>query len=432
MCNSYSVDIRFISRAADDGSMRILAASISLFPLPAPQDLSFQREVGDLFVGQWQNTVQAKQTLLRIVEQAISGVIMIEGRELRLVAAQQPFSYSSEMALHNRWFNDLHLKVIGDRYPLQSAITLAALDDALRGSSLPFDGMEDLAGWFGLPSPFLAPEPPTITIRIAPPADLMLIDCELSNNRLALTVHAHPELGTETVALALLAVPGNGLGARRQVAEQIRWSEIHEGRRAGTLEAELEAADQALAILMIGGATVRRQWFLDPAKARNNRLLAVQQFDSELRMIRRSVLEPSTDPTKFELGVAALLFLLGFSPLVQIETDSPDIIVMSPGGRVAIVECTTRIADFNSKLGKLVDRRGALSNTLSLSGHRAEIVAVLACALPRDQIAVSEEDLSRTGVTLVSKENLSNALDRVRNPGDPDQLLASIRNPIVS
>src|SRR5437879_8226675 len=104
VCDSYSVDIRFISRMSgvtEDGQPRILAASISLHPLPAPQDLSFQREVGDLFVGQWQSTVQDKQSLLRIVEQAVNGSIAVEGRELRLIAGNQPYGYASDMTLRN-------------------------------------------------------------------------------------------------------------------------------------------------------------------------------------------------------------------------------------------------------------------------------------------------------------------------------------------
>lgn len=173
---------------------------------------------------------------------------------------------------------------------------------------------------------------------------------------------------------------------------------------------------------MIGSSTVRRQWFLDPTKARNNRLLAIQHFDSDLRMVWRAVME-SPDPAKFEKGVAALLFLLGFSPCVQIETDSPDLIVTTPGGRLAIVECTTRVSDFASKVGKLVDRRGALTKSLQASGHPAQVAAALVCRLPRDQIAAQADELRTHNMILVAGEDLAAGFEQVRFSNDPDRML---------
>jgi len=178
-------------------------------------------------------------------------------------------------------------------------------------------------------------------------------------------------------------------------------------------------------MLLIGQTTVRRQWILDPAKARNHRLLAVQQFDQDLRMIRDAVLQ-GTDSVKFEHGVAALLFMLGFSPSVQLETNAPDLIVATPLGRLVIVECTTRISDFASKIGKLVDRRGALQKSFARSGHPTDVIAALVCRLPRDQIAAQPADVLAHNVLLFSQEDLSSAFDRVRIPQDPDQMVRTM------
>jgi len=187
-------------------------------------------------------------------------------------------------------------------------------------------------------------------------------------------------------------------------------------------EITLQNADNVLAILMIENSLVRRQWFVDSTKARNNRLIATQHFDKDLRMIRQAVME-SPDSVKFEQGVAALLFLLGFSASIQLETDSPDLIVTTPGGRLVIAECTVRTSNFIEKVGKLVDRRGALSRSLSASGHPAPIFAVLVCRLPRDQIAVHAEVLRAQNVLLATGEDLTRAFDRVRFPTDPDRML---------
>jgi hypothetical protein len=139
-------------------------------------------------------------------------------------------------------------------------------------------------------------------------------------------------------------------------------------------------------------------------------------------MVRQAVLE-NADSAKFENGVAALLFLLGFSPSVQIETDSPDLVVATPFGRIALIECTTRIADFSAKVGKLVDRRGVLAKALHASKHPANVAAVLVCRLPRDQIAAQAEELRTHKVILLTREDLEAGFDRLRVQNDPDQML---------
>ncbi|GAA5164502.1 hypothetical protein GCM10025770_18560 [Viridibacterium curvum] len=176
-------------------------------------------------------------------------------------------------------------------------------------------------------------------------------------------------------------------------------------------------------MLTIGGVTTRRRWFNDPNKARNNRMLAVQHFDKELKQIKHAVLEQSSDAPRFERGVAALLFLQGFSPAIQLETDAPDIILMTPAGRLVIVECTTRISDFSAKVGKLVDRRGSLEKSLRASHHNGEVTAMLVCALPKDQIATWQAEPVVHQIILVTQEDLRQAIIEVRNPRNPDDLL---------
>jgi hypothetical protein len=182
---------------------------------------------------------------------------------------------------------------------------------------------------------------------------------------------------------------------------------------------------------MIGTSTIRRQWITDPNKARNNRYMAVNHFDRELRKIRTAILE-SADSAKFEQGIAALLFLLGYSPAQQLETDSPDLIVTTPGGQLLLIECTLKTSDLPAKLGKLVDRRGSLTKSLASAGHQTEILAVLVCQLPRNQIAAHNEELRSRKVLLLAHEDLASGFDRVRYPTDPDKIVAEARAALQS
>jgi hypothetical protein len=419
VCDSYSVDIRYIGRK-DGEEICLIAAYIGLAPLPPTENMGFNIETNGLYAGQIQLTGK-KENLLEILNRATQGQIEAHGHLFTLKSEHQ-HSYHSDMNFRDRWFYDLHLQVVGNRDATFSQINFSSIDSALRQCSTPFDGLSDLSGWLGLKDPQFSHESPSINIRILPPVDLILSNCHLDKDKLQILLNAHPAFDLERLGLAVRAVPGNGVGGRKQVTAEIKWKKVRKGRREGVAKIPLRNADSALAMLMIGETTVRRQWFLDPVKGDNNRLIAVQHFDKDLRMIRNAIFE-QTDSARFELGVAALLFLMGFSSAVQIETDSPDIVVTTPGGRLVLVECTTRIADFNSKLGKLVDRKGSLLRALQESKKPSRVDAVLVCALPKEQIAIRPDILQSHQIILITKDELVSAFDRLRFHIDPDKAI---------
>ena len=335
ICDGYSADLRFVA-APGDVDHNIWAASISLNPLPPKQDLSFYTETENIVIGQRQKNLLKKNELLSTLVSAASGVVELDSKSLQLIS-DGPYYYHSEMSNRDRWFYQMHLQIDGAVRPRVTLEQLAVIDNQLRTSALPFDGLVDASAWLDLGEVGTESRPTGIQIRINPPVDLIYEHCRLVDDKLTLTLHAHPEFECHQVGLAVRAAPGEGLDSRRQVGGSIVWGGAKDGRREGVAEIDLKNADAVLVLLMLGQSPVRRQWFSDSRKARNNRLLTVQHFDDNLRMIRKGVLE-SGDQNKFELGVASLAFLLGFSPSIQSETDSPDIVLATPGGRLALVE----------------------------------------------------------------------------------------------
>ena len=419
LCDRYSVDIRyFAERSAAEWA--IWTVSIHVQPLPPQVDLQFHFEGGNFQLGLIQVYPASRKELLTLLQNASNGVIDVD--HLRLALPSERFDFYSEMSDRNRWFSDLHLLVQGDQRPLPSPGSLLALDNALRLATPPFDGLNDVLNWLGLRDPGSSSNSPSIAMRIAPPVDLAVGAWQLRNDCLSLTLRAHRSFDVDRVSIGVRSLPDDALAGRLQVASEIEWSVEDEEVNCGRLELELGGKEAALVFLMIGTHVVRRQWLLDPDRARNRRFLAVQEFDSDLRMIRDGIFT-STDSNRFEHGVAALLFLLGFSPCVQLEKDAPDLVVATPGGRLCAVECTTRISDFSSKVGKLVDRRGRLNKAFAASGHIGDVVAALVCRLPRDQIPVRLEELNSHQVILATAENLTEGLNRVRFQNDPDQML---------
>lgn len=420
LCDGYWLSIRYIAGIERDGT-KIWDAALYLNPLPPDHDNNFKLEIENILVGQYQSPSKKKSALLKVLKEAINGSLSIPGNKLLLPSSER-IDYYSELHHRDRWTSELHLNVRAGRPAPPTSIRLAAIDNALRSASPPFDGLNDALTWLGLPESQGLTNQPSITIKSNPPVDIIVHQSILKNDQAEILIHAHPKLDVARVAIALRAAPGQGISSRFQATQFIEWKKIENGIRPGIARVPVKNADSLLVILMLEKQMIRRQWLIDSSKARNNRLIAAQHFDAELKMTKNAIFE-SSDSTRFENGVAALLFLLGFTPAVQLETAAPDIIVTTPAGRMIIVECTTRIADFPSKLGKLVDRRGSLNKTLVSASHSLEISAVLVCRLPRDQIAAQAEALRQNQVLLISNEDLNAAFNRLRVPNDPDVLL---------
>lgn len=429
LCDGYAMDMRYAASAGAEGNV-LWGASIRLNPLPAPVDNSLNLRLPGAAFGQVQRHPLPKGELIALLRDAADGRIHHEGIDFSL-PGDGALRYQSETLYPDRWHSELHLLVIKGLQEVPSPTVRTSIDTALRLAKPPFDGLTDIFRWLGLSQPTGSGLSASIAISVGLPADLVLERSALNAGVLKLTLHAHPAFDTERVRVALSVLPGVALEARRQATEMITWGQVDNDRRVGVAEIPLPQADAVLVMLMVGDTTVRRQWLLDPSRSRNSRLLAFQTFDKELKRVRSAV-EVSADSHEFERGVAALLFMLGFNPAIHLETDAPDLVVSTPGGRLLVVECTTKISDFTSKLGKLVDRRGKLNKALQASGHFAQAVGVLVCQLPRDQIATETGELLAHDIILLAREQLAEGLSRISLPSDPDKLLQDALEELVA
>lgn len=420
LCDGYYLDIRYIATEAVDGP-RLFDALLLFSPLPPTSDSSLAVTVPPLAAGQEQTASATKEQLLGVIKGAIEGAITVSGRILTL-PSEGAYRFQRTVMDQNTWFMRLTLQVHGSE--ASRLLDRTSLDTALRVGTPPFDGAEDLRAWLGLRLPE-GGSLSGITIAVNPPVDMLLERSHLRDGICHLVFHAHPKADLSQVRVAIREVPGQGLLARTQVGEQITWGGVDDYHVEGRADLALPTATGALVMLIVGGQTVRRHWFIDQSKAPNLRYAGVQHFDPDLRMIRRGLFDDS-DSSRFEIAVAALLFLLGFSSAIQLEKDSPDLIVVTPRGRLIIVECTTRLGDVAAKIGKLVDRREALQRKLRADGAGAEVSAALVCRVPRDQIAAHADNLKAMRILLVPAEDLTEGLTRAWATNEPDDILDQV------
>lgn len=427
ICDGYSIQSSYFAlMKGEDASL----SSATIFMVPSrlaksmPAD-SFRIKAAELIAeSSWSKGLRRDlliKALVRLVDGDFS--YLKSGLSFNDITDR---SYYSEPARPDIWFYDLNLRISGNVTALDRfhGIDFFKIDDALRMNDIPFDGMHDLSTYTGLRSPDLLHENPIVNIRILPPVDLVISDSSLEKNKLTIRILAETSFDESKVSVGIRVFPGHGIEGRKQISSEISWEEV-DGLKNGVCELELKSADNVLTMLMIDGRTVRRQWFVDPLKARNTRFASTQLFDRDLRMIRQYVAK-GTDSDKFENSVSSIFFMLGFSSAVQVETDAPDIIMVSPKGVHILVECTAKISDVSAKIGKLVNRRAVLSELFVDSGHPVGLFSILVCAAARSQIS-NVSEFSANEVVLIAREDIQELIDMARFVQDADKILDEMR-----
>jgi hypothetical protein len=148
----------------------------------------------------------------------------------------------------------------------------------------------------------------------------------------------------------------------------------------------------------------------------------MSRFDDDLKKLKFNLFE-NQNTKDFEIAITSLLFLLGFSAAMPLESNSPDIVVSTPIGRIVIVECTTRLDDYVTKLGKLVQRRSLLSEAFAKTGLPGPAIAVLVCRLPRKDVLLKMDTFVENDVIYFGAEDIESSLVQARYMLNPDAML---------
>lgn len=420
LCSGYFLDIRYLILKSG-GQEQLCGAIMGLNPLPPNEDVQFSLDTGKVRAGQIQ--CRAPSDVLKVVELACAGRISFRELEVCLPIGEG-FDYYSDSGDQSKVTPDVHVRVLANQKIPFSPQELRAVDTALRRSHPPFDGLQDLASWLGVQNPAHFGGQAAIDIRLNPPIDVG-DELSLAGDILSVSFRALEALDPAPLKVAVRIAPGKGL-SRHQLSDQISWSTPVNGLKEGKLRFDANNADVAQLMLTLGGHTIRRQVLVDKARARTLKLAAVMSLDPGLEQLTAALRSTSRDrdAARFEKAVATLLFLYGFVPTPHVDTDGPDLLVASPGGRLAIVECTLKVSDFYGKVSKLAARRNRIVAELAAKGHAADVHAALVCASPRsDIVGIDSIELAKQNVTLITAENLQRAIEQVQTPDDPDELL---------
>jgi hypothetical protein len=299
------------------------------------------------------------------------------------------------------------------------------LDWELKAAEIPFDSLDELLLYCGLPTLMQTGDSATLEIVAKSPAMIdgrstitdggAVIECRVASSldvsRLRIGYKVFHKADVERGSLG---------------AATLQWREDGD-IRLGICRVPTGDSPLVQAFLSYEGVCLHQWWVMDPQKRLNPRHAIHQIFDQDLEILKRMLLRPEADkPYEFESAVSTLLSVLGFSvvnygriPKLQ---RGPDIIAVSPSGHIGIIECTVGLLDENDKLAKLVQRTKLVRERLSGAGYgHVQFQSIIVTPLSRDEVAANLETAGKHSIAVVGKEDLEGLLNQISLPPNPDK-----------
>ena len=179
-------------------------------------------------------------------------------------------------------------------------------------------------------------------------------------------------------------------------------------------------------------------WIVDPNSFPNVLRVMHNTLDANLENLKKSLFDETyfkANSKDFEIAVANLLFMLGFSvdPIrgKKME-DGPDLLATTSQGNVIIVECTINQIEKEGKIGKLIHRSNLLKEQLKNSSYgHLRVMPVIITALSKKSVTGIKTAL-QSGVLVLTKEDLVTAIDMTIINKDSDILFNKGWNTLIS
>lgn len=206
--------------------------------------------------------------------------------------------------------------------------------------------------------------------------------------------------------------------------------EEHWLRGAGNVKIPSGAVLQCFA--QYAGMAHHKGWIADPSLSQNPRRAIFEEFDQGQAVLKDFLFESQRarkDARDFEVGVAWLLWMLGFSVAhagaTQRTSEAADILASTPAGHVAVVECTTGHLKADTKLSRLVARSQTIRKRLDDSGNRhLKLLPVIVTSLGREEVKADLDQAQSLGIVVVSREDLLSALNQTVATCDPEGIFS--------
>jgi hypothetical protein len=378
----------------------------------------------------------------QIVQQSRKGVLLTADRQLGLTLDSGRDFSAYFAAQHHPFVTD------GPRLPaylirgtsvhdaVRSTFGEESLDWHLKSADKPFDGLDDLLTFCGLPRrtqfgdqttlEVLAFSPGQITPESAISSKKATITCRVSKTADVQKAKVGYKVHFKDNRILRGSLQGTGLSWK----DEADWK---------STTASLDVGDAVVAqtFFSYAGIAMHQWWISDPTKGLNPRLSFHNIFDASSEVFKGKLLQPEGDrAADFEWAVGALFHLLGFSSNVHGKIPKlqhgPDLVAFSPAGNVCVVECTLGLPNQNDKIAKLARRTTAAREGLTTAGFTAlKVLPLLATPLTRAQAVAGIDAAVKHQIVVLCKEDLAQLSDRVILPLNADGVFSELQSRVV-
>lgn len=316
------------------------------------------------------------------------------------------------LANQNR-LNVLHISSDG------LSLDTVSLDWELKAAPTPFDGLHELIANYAIGE---VVEHSSVFEAVA--HNVMAVDAgaAISGTTANLKVRLVDGLPTDKASIGYRVLSNREVVARESVSgNELEWETV-DGIQLGSTSITVPSAAVVQCIACYNGIAQSTYWIADNANFQNPRRTAYEAFDAGLSTLKDFLqLGPGTVRGKpqqdLEVGISWLLWMLGFStahlgatPRTQ---DAADLIVATPNGSIAVVECTLGLLKSENKLPNVVKRAEEVKERFKKSNnHHLQVIPVIVSSLSREKILADIEQAEKLGVLVLSSENLLEGINR--------------------
>jgi len=351
----------------------------------------------------------------------------------------QRFFPSAGNGWHDAFFTPLHptalqsqtrvnvLQIKGEQQHLENGPSI--LDWELRGSDTPYDSVQELLGEYGLGGLFTD----RITAEVVASGvmgfdgDASTIDGETAT----IAIRLANTLDYNNAAVGYREITPGRTNRGKITGSQFSWRQT-DSAQVGTFQMMVARAAIVHCYAMYQNVA-QTHWFIsDPTTSQNPRRVIFDSFDTGLAILKGFLGRSHTrgqDARDLEVGIAWLFWMLGFNPVQLGSTartqDFADLIVMTPRGHAAIVECTTGLLRADNKLPKLLARHSAVRARLDQSNNRhIKLLPIMISTLTKAELQADLEQAEKLGVGVLTREDLDQLVDRTVITNNADELFS--------
>lgn len=311
----------------------------------------------------------------------------------------------------------------------------APFDWELRAAATPYDGIGELLSALNMAHlPEQTSQFEALVFQIAAIDGASTVD----GTEARLGISLAPRLEHSKASIGYRIISGGDVTRGSIAGSDLEWAS-EAGREIAWTELEVAPAAVLQAFACYDGVAYHHWWIQDPQNSQNPRRAVFARSDPGLATLGSFLRnQPLRQARDLEFAVSWLLWLLGFSPAHlganQKMSDAADILVSTPQGHFAVVECTTGVLKAGHKLSLLVERAEVVREALRLSNSQhCRVLAVIVTTKTRDEVRGELDDARKAGIVVITRDDLPSLIDRTLLLPNADQLFIeaqqSLREP---